>query len=129
MSYNCRLNILDLFNILIEVTLIFFNRNVDLFNIWQMTCTDGQEFRVQIIGKVLQHTFDLVHHHLLNFLFNRRSSESQDMWAFAVFVARSELMVKEVPHYQVVEVVLVCMVALIKDNQRNFFHFDEAVHK
>lgn len=40
-----------------------------------------------------------------------------------------ELVIEEVPHNEIVQVVLVRVVALIKDDQSNFLHFDEAMHQ
>ena len=38
-------------------------------------------------------------------------------------------MVEKVPHDQVIQVVLVCMVAFIENYQCDFLHLDEAVHQ
>lgn len=94
-----------------------------------MTCTYCYEFTVQVVRQVLQHRFDVRRVDLLDLLLDRRCSQAQDVRAFAFRAFRVELVVEEVPHDQIIQVVLVGMVALIKYYNRYFLHFNEAVHQ
>jgi len=94
-----------------------------------MNCTYRYEFTVQVVRQVLQHRFDVRGVHLLDLLLDRGCSQAQDVRAFAFRAFRVELVVEEVPHDQIIQVVLVGMVALVKYYNRYFLHFDEAVHQ
>jgi hypothetical protein len=93
--------------------------------------TEGHEATVQIVAKVLEHRLYVraQHVYFVDFLFDRARSQTQDLWAATLWVGIVELVEEEVAHNQVVEVVLVCVVALVENNNRNFIHLNKTVHE
>lgn len=51
------------------------------------------------------------------------------MRSLVIRVIGLELMIKEISHDQIVQVVLVSVMALIENDQSDFLHFNEPVHQ
>lgn len=130
MANNTGFNFLNFFNVLLEVWLIFNNFYFKaFFNCRNQLGTYCNKLTIQIIWKILKHALNVGCNYAFNFLLYRRSCQTQNVGPLTIRITWFEFMVEEVPHYQIIKVVLVGVVALIKYHQCNFLHLYKTMHK